>query len=355
MDPVAFLEDFVSIPSPSGQEDQAAAFLAKSMSKLRFRTHRDSVGNVVGEIGPADAKQQVLLVGHVDTVPGTIPVRRKGGTLHGRGSVDAKASLAAFVLAAANAVPRMNAPFKIVVVGAVEEESNGRGAHHLAATLGTPSCVVIGEPSGWEGVTLGYKGMLAVIYRLALPTAHSARDLPGPAASAVSFWNEVMTYAEQRNRGRSGHFDTLDPALREFNTLSDGLQDRVEMHIAVRLPPQFESEALHGLMMQWAQEATLETTCQDHAYQAEKNTPLVRAMLRSIRAEGGHPRFKLKTGTSDMNVLAPSWDCPFVAYGPGDSSLDHTPEERIEEKEYLRSIRVLTRLLTDPKLSRQAP
>jgi LysW-gamma-L-lysine carboxypeptidase len=54
----------------------------------------------------------------------------------------------------------------------------------------------------------------------------------------------------------------------------------------------------------------------------------------------------VKTGTSDMNVVARAWpDMPILAYGPGDSSLDHTPQEHIELWEYFRSIQVLTQVL----------
>jgi LysW-gamma-L-lysine carboxypeptidase len=35
-----------------------------------------------------------------------------------------------------------------------------------------------------------------------------------------------------------------------------------------------------------------------------------------------------------------------VAYGPGDSKLDHTPNERIEVAEYLRAIDILAAALT---------
>jgi LysW-gamma-L-lysine carboxypeptidase len=54
----------------------------------------------------------------------------------------------------------------------------------------------------------------------------------------------------------------------------------------------------------------------------------------------------VKTGTADMNVVAPHWpQTPIVAYGPGDSSLDHTPHEHIDLTEYLRAIEVLTATL----------
>jgi LysW-gamma-L-lysine carboxypeptidase len=58
-----------------------------------------------------------------------------------------------------------------------------------------------------------------------------------------------------------------------------------------------------------------------------------------------------KTGTSDMNVYAKAWDCPMVTYGPGDSDLDHAPDEHIHLAEYDRAVSVLTdvtdRLLED--------
>ena len=56
-------------------------------------------GNPVGELG--DGPRHIVLLGHIDTVPGEIAVRREGDLLYGRGSVDAKGPMAAFVMAAA--------------------------------------------------------------------------------------------------------------------------------------------------------------------------------------------------------------------------------------------------------------
>ena len=46
-----------------------------------------------------------------------------------------------------------------------------------------------------------------------------------------------------------------------------------------------------------------------------------------------------------MNVVGPVWQCPIVAYGAGDSKLDHTPQEHVVVEEYERAIEVLKQVL----------
>jgi LysW-gamma-L-lysine carboxypeptidase len=86
---------------------------------------------------------------------------------------------------------------------------------------------------------------------------------------------------------------------------------------------------------------------QEPAVRTDRGSALARAFIRAIRAAGGAPRFKLKTGTSDLNILAPAWGCPAVAYGPGDSRHDHTPGERISITELERAVDVLETALGD--------
>ena len=57
------------------------------------------------------------------------------------------------------------------------------------------------------------------------------------------------------------------------------------------------------------------------------------------------PTLRLKTGTSDWNTVASAWAVPTVAYGPGDSALDHTPHEHIDLAEYEEGVSVLARVL----------
>jgi LysW-gamma-L-lysine carboxypeptidase len=345
MNEIDFLEQLVSIRSPSGEEEAVGEFLVEQMTGLGFQAHLDKVGNAVGVMGDLEARRRVVLLGHMDTVTGKVPVRRHKNLLYGRGTVDAKGPLATFILATARAAPKLQDTC-VTVIGAVEEEAFSKGARHLAKAMAAPDFCVIGEPSDWNALTLGYKGRLWLDYIWEQPDSHSAGEQTGPAEKAVTFWNQLMDYSEQRNRGREGHFDTLDPALREFRTFSDGLSTGVKMSVAMRLPPDFKPEILKRKMRAWADGATLKYSPLDMPYQqVDKNNPLVRAMLKGIRSEGGRPRFKLKTGTSDMNTVGPAWRCPIVAYGPGDSSLDHTPDEHIDVEEYKRAIDVLTRAL----------
>jgi LysW-gamma-L-lysine carboxypeptidase len=84
------------------------------------------------------------------------------------------------------------------------------------------------------------------------------------------------------------------------------------------------------------------------AWRGDSRNALVRSFLAAIRAQGdpeARPSFVVKTGTSDMNVVGPVWRCPIVAYGPGDSRLDHTPDEHVALEEYWIAVQVLERAL----------
>jgi len=233
---------------------------------------------------------------------------------------------------------------RLVVIGAVEEEAaSSKGARHVVERY-HPECFVIGEPSQWQAVTLGYKGRLLVDYTLCHDMSHSAGQLASGPELAVEFWNTVTCHAAAYNAGRAV-FDTLDTSLRAIQTSSDGLQEVVTQRIGLRLPLDYDIAALQTYLREQAGEATLHFSGYEVAHKSDKRNPLVKAFLKAIREHGGDPKFKVKTGTSDMNVLAPHWRCPVVAYGPGDSALDHTPHEHIDLQEYLRAIDILTRVL----------
>lgn len=332
------LTGLVSVPSLSGDEGNAVAWLRDRMAELGYEASIDPAGNAVGTIGSGE--REILLLGHIDTVPGDIPVRVEDGILYGRGAVDAKGPLATFVAAAARA--QLPAGVQVTVIGAVGEETWGSpGASWLRDNYRRPDAVIIGEPSGWDGVVLGYKGSISLVASVERALSHSA----GPDTTApelmFAFWSRLSDLLAEHNGDIEPGFNSLDATLREVNTTSDGLHERVTLSATFRMPV--------GVLSAWVQEQVealaegieLVWTFNAEAYRSERTSPLVAPFLSSIREAGGKPRMKVKTGTSDMNVVAPVWQCPIVAYGPGDARFDHTPEEQIVLAEVEKAVDIL--------------
>jgi LysW-gamma-L-lysine carboxypeptidase len=328
--------------SPTGQEAKAVAWLVEHMRRLGFsEASIDPAGNAVGVMGQGPL--QGILLGHIDTVPGEIPIRLEGEALFGRGSVDAKGPLAAFV----DAVTRVGAlpGWQWVVIGAIDEEGDSRGARSILDSY-RPAFVVVGEPSHWDRVTLGYKGSTWSRATLRRPMAHSAAAQPTACEAAVEYWRAVQARAADFNRERHRAFDQVTPSLRSWTSGDNPLETWATLRLGTRLPLGLSPEDWQAQLRTLDSSVSVELDgFPTPAYRAEKNSLLTRAFLHAIRSQGGEPAFLLKTGTADLNLVAPRWSCPGVAYGPGDSSLDHTVHEHVLLPEYARARRVLGAVL----------
>jgi len=373
---VELIRGLVAIPSLSRHEAPASAWLVEQMRANGYeRAFVDGAGNAVGELGDPAAPRTIVLLGHIDTVPGNIPVRVEpsadGALPYGRGSVDAKGPLASFVCGAAafGAANARAAHVRVVVVGAVEEEAaTSKGARFIAArfdgvTEPIPSACIIGEPSHWNRVTLGYKGRLLLDLAADQPMAHTAGPDASVASVVVDLWNWVTANAAAYNAGKDKAFDQLSPSLRRFITSTNAeMHDLVDAQFAWRLPVGFDADALMDQIRAWPEEVRwrqplLGVACKarfdfrfrghEKPWRGDRNNPLVRSFLAGVRTEDASAQlgFVLKTGTSDMNVVAPVWKCPIVAYGPGDSALDHTPNEHLPLDEYWKAVNVISHTL----------
>ncbi|MCW4033034.1 MAG: M20/M25/M40 family metallo-hydrolase, partial [Candidatus Bathyarchaeota archaeon] len=119
--------------------------------------------------------------------------------------------------------------------------------------------------------------------------------------------------------------------------------------VDIRIPPQLTPEQVYESIskkiesLQSSKSTTIEvkTLGKIQPFETEKNSLLVRALswaIRKIRKE--RVTLLRKTGTADINEFSLKYNIPMVAYGPGNSHLDHTSNEHIIIDDYFNSIEI---------------
>jgi len=347
---VQLLTKMLEIYSPFGKEEEISNFLAKEMRNLGFQVSKDKAGNVIGEIG--HGKPVVLLCGHMDTVEGYIPIRVENGKLYGRGAVDAKASLAAMIVAASTFAKALS-PCKIIVVGVVDEEGPGKGIKNFIQSGIPIDYAIFGEPSGLNEICLGYKGVIRLKITCETKTGHSGAPwlFNNAIEKTMEIWNHIkmLRLSEEKLDSR---FYSLNYCLTKIKGGSSSpiVPPKCDIHIELRLPPQIKGEYVLREINREIESYRLtnpkvsvkiKTEYLIDAFEADRHSLVARALAWAIRKKTlNRVVFSRKTGTGDMNILGNAMKIPVVTYGPGDSSLDHTSNENIEIKEYLKSIEV---------------
>lgn len=335
---LALLTRAAAIPSVSGDERELAEYLRDWCAAQGLDAEIDPAGNLVATKG--DGPRRLLLLGHLDTVPFHWPTSwQEDGTLFGRGTVDAKGCLVNFleVLAAAD-VP---AGAQIRVVGAVEEEiSSSKGAFWVRDHY-PADAVVIGEPSGSGTLTLGYHGLFKLRITATVDSGHSAaRDAvsaPDALIAALALYREAVL-------GEAP--ESLSAVIDTWTGREPG-RDTATAILNFRTPPGAAPEALIKALPDLAgvDAAILRAT---PGFQGGRTSPLAKSFAKAFAANEIRARHVVKKGTSDMNTLATTWEgVPMVAYGPGDSALDHTDAERIGADEVRRARAVLAAAVAD--------
>ncbi len=206
-DLLAFSQGLVRIKSFSGEEGQAAKFIASKMEALGYDdVNIDRYGNVVGRIG--NGEKVILFDSHMDTVKvfdedqwDVPPFSGEivDGYLWGRGSVDMKSGAAASVYAAASAKSMGLISGKTIYVSCsvFEEDCDGEGLKHvLEECKKQPDYAVICEPSS-NVIATGHKGKAQIIIKTRGISAHGSA--PEKGKNAIYEMAEIIQRVEQTN------------------------------------------------------------------------------------------------------------------------------------------------------------
>ncbi|MHA1238887.1 MAG: M20/M25/M40 family metallo-hydrolase [Candidatus Odinarchaeia archaeon] len=343
MDEVDFLEKMISIYSPHGHEEAMTAFLKDSMQKMGFKVSVSEVGNVIGEVG--NGAPIILLCGHMDTIEGELPVKREDGRIYGRGAVDAKAPLAAMILAARKFIDDPNFNGKIVVAAVVDEEGHSKGARDLVKKRIKFNYGIFGEPSNSKFITIGYKGSLSFTLEFKTMGGHTANPLIDNAIdNAIEFWG-ILKDAFKKYQGKT----VKSSIIATISGIESEDVRRCSIKLNIRIPKRDDVEIVKNELQNLVKDfeanrnVTIEAILKEVIlpYEANKRSKLIEALRKAIIDVWGEaPRLIKKTGTGDMNIFGEVYDEPLVTYGPGDSRLDHTDMEFIEIDEFLKSIEV---------------
>jgi len=159
---------------------------------------------------------------------------------------------------------------------------------------------------------------------------------------------------EEKLRSR---FYSITSCLTKINggNASSMVPSKCDIYVQLRIPPQFTPEQIFNEVKRKVKryqatnrKVSVKVKMEDvtNAFEADRRSVLVRALAWAIRKTTlNYASFLRKTGTGDMNVLGNALKIPVVTYGPGDSRLDHTPNEHIDLQEYLASIQVYRKAL----------
>jgi len=351
---VKTLEKALKLYTPSLREKSLADFLADKCDDLGFREiHTDDVGNIIATKGSGSPK--ILLCGHMDTVPGRIRVRKEGDYLFGRGSSDAKGPLIAMLFAAASAQEKTGT---VIFVGTVDEEGNATGIKSLTKDKPDVDYAIFGEPSGTNQITIGYKGRIAINLKINVENSAHA-SAPWLAKNAIHesslFVNEIKNVLESGQENKKKGM-MLTATLTEIKgglshnvtprECDSTLDIRIPVGISCKSVEEKISKAVQEISKKQQVEAFYSIIDETEPFEAEHNSPLVRALtLGILDIEKNRPTLIRKTGTGDMNVIGNSLSIPVVTYGPGDPHAAHTIDEKISIDEYLRGIEVLKRTI----------
>ncbi len=368
---------FVQIPSVTGEEGAAAAFIAEICEQAGLQVSVRDVHNGrpnVLAVWPGKSEAiGLLLHGHTDTVPFlTMRDPTSGeiakGYIWGRGSVDQKGGLAAAVMAVL-ALARSGAQLAkgVAVAAVIDEESEHRGSMALVDEGLRAECAIITEPSDLR-LLVAHKGTAPIRIHFTGVLAHGSN--PWVGVNAISMASRTVV-ALQELELKAVELPGIGTMRASFNvgliqggTAYNNVADSCTLWLDRRMVPG-ETQAM---ALAEVREVLSRLAADDPTFKAEAeiarpdwkwerirerglnpsrvslDSPLVQAVAAAHQAVTGTAVDVGYThGYNDGDFLTNDLGIPSVNYGPGESFRSHTVEEQLRIDHLLTATRVYLR------------
>ncbi len=368
---VAFLKEFIAIRSVTYEEGDAVSFFAGKLREFGFDEVRiDAVGNALGRVG--SGKTTLLYDAHIDTVePGNpavwgmnpLEAQVVDGVLRGRGAVDDKGCLTAAAFAG-RAIKELglDTDFTLWVSGSISEEDVEGSCVKAMMEESTdirPDYILVAESSD-NRIVRGHKGRALIKIDVPGKCAHASAAWRGenalikslPIMERIDKYND---FVEDPFLGRGTiEVTKIECDTPSLNTIPGGTVITCDRRISCgetieellkEIEPMISDVKGASARIDTEHVTTYtgyQMQCVDYfpSWVLEDQHPLIQAGVAAYR------------GMFDREPVVGRWDfcnnathlcgrmgIPAIGYGPGDSSLCHSTDDKVPVAELLDAIR----------------
>ncbi len=338
IDPVDLAARLIACPSVTPREAGTLTVLGEALEAAGFTVHRFLSGSPPE--GPVENMVAIRgsggphfgFAGHVDVVPPgegwrTDPFTPtiEGGLLYGRGAVDMKSSIAAFVAACAE-VPEHKGTLSLLITG--DEEGPSRyGTLSIMEWMAErdirPDMILIGEPTSEDRlgdiVKIGRRGSVNMWITVPGVQGHVAyphrADNPVPKLARVVSALDALHLDDGNDRFQPSNLEITD--VRTSNGATNVIAGTATIQLNIRFNNLQRGEDLVELVRRTAEQAapgsTVEAKISGEAFLTPPG-PIYDIVTQAIREETGvEPKLSTHGGTSDGRFLIAL--CPVIDFG----------------------------------------
>ncbi|MDR0441616.1 MAG: M20 family metallopeptidase [Candidatus Accumulibacter sp.] len=349
IDTVELLQSLVRMDTCAAGERPALRFLVDLLEAAGFScafedyfpaNGRPDACNLYATLNKGARGEALFFGGHIDTVPvaassWSVPpfaAEIHGDRLYGRGSVDMKSGLAAFVAAALEMAPRIRDRELILHIYGGEEQGC-LGSRQAKKTIAASSvaAAIIAEPTNARPL-VGHRGAFWLDLRTRGVAAHASMPEKGENALAkmLPIANRLLDY-----RLPDVSHPYLGTGTFVISTLHAGINrnsvpDDALLTLDIRtVPGQKSADILAGLKSIVRDEAAMEMVFDLAPVWTDPELPWVRSVREICGAFLGET-VGIETVaffTDAVNVRQAAGDIPLIILGPGDPALAHKSDE----------------------------
>jgi acetylornithine deacetylase len=333
VDALELTRALVALETPTGAEGPAIDLLDGTLRRVGYRVTRQPVSPGRDNLFAYRDTPDLVFSTHVDTVPPYLPLSEDSGSIHGRGSCDAK-GIAAAMVAAAERLSQAG-EHRIGLLFLVGEENGSDGALAAADLEPRGRFLVNGEPTE-NRLSIGQKGTLRVDLKAAGKAAHSAYPEDGVSAIAA-----LLDTIERIRRMPLPVDPLLGPSTLNLGIIDGGVAPNV-------IPPSASAQLL---------------------VRTVEPTDPIKAAIRKLMSPEVSVEFPVELPFYKGGSAPAGWDTVVVSYasdlpflvswgegyqlGPGTIRVAHTASEHIRKADLLRGVELYVRLASD-LLAREA-